>query len=93
MKKKFLALLTVLAMMLTLLPVTVMADETTVVVTLDKTNYTGGYLRVEAYNKEGGKVDELADGCDNLVSMEFPKDGYVVVWLLENFQYQQMVQQ
>ena len=85
MKKKFLALLTVLAMMLTLLPVTVMADETTVVVTLDKTNYTGRYLRVEAYNKEGGKVDELADDCDNLASMEFPKDGYVVVMAFGEF--------
>lgn len=72
-------------MMLTLLPVTAMADETTVVATLDKTNYTGGYLRVEAYNKDGDRVDELGDDCENFDSMEFTKDGYVVVMALGEF--------
>lgn len=85
MKKKFLALLTVLAMMLTLLPVTVMADETTVVVTLDKTNYTGNYLTVVAYDNEDRKVAELDRDCDNFASIEFSKDCYVHVSAIGEF--------
>ena len=85
MKKKFFALLTVLAMMLTLLPVTVMADDSKVTAILDKTNYTGSYLRVVAYNNDGSRAARLDADCDNFASMEFPKDCLVQVMALEEF--------